>query len=363
MKIDYFHISEVPSSFANAVTVVKTCAALAENGAEVTLLCRDGGGSIERIFESYGVSHRFPIERITLSRLPGIGSSQFRLMAMRRMLRSDATVYTREIGVAVLGCALGKTVGYEYHAFPRKRFQRWLLSRLTALRSKPRIVSITSSVEAALLAFLGQPRDETFHVVPCGADLPLIGETAPAARMAGLRVGYVGHLFAGKGANIILGLARRFPGHTFEVVGRSGEIGAMEDRPDNIVLHGVVPHAAAMDLMQAFDIVLAPYQRGSKDPSGTDLSESFSPVKLFEYMAAAKPIICSDLPVLREVMTHEENGLLVEPGDLDAWSEGLTRLAGDPALRRRLALEGRARVEQRYSYAVRARRIIDILAA
>jgi glycosyltransferase involved in cell wall biosynthesis len=66
-----------------------------------------------------------------------------------------------------------------------------------------------------------------------------------------------------------------------------------------------------------------------------------SPLKLFEAMASGRPIVASDLPSIREVLTHEKNALLVPPGDARALARAIDRLAKDAALSR--ALAGRAR--------------------
>ena len=62
-----------------------------------------------------------------------------------------------------------------------------------------------------------------------------------------------------------------------------------------------------------------------------------SPLKLFEAMAAGRPLIAFDLPSLREILEHEQNALLVPPGDEDALAAAIDRLAGDEALSQRLA--------------------------
>ena len=59
-------------------------------------------------------------------------------------------------------------------------------------------------------------------------------------------------------------------------------------------------------------------------------------MKLFEYMAAGKAIICSDIPVLHEAVTHEETAIMVSPGNLNEWVEAVSRLRDDEVLRKRL---------------------------
>jgi glycosyltransferase involved in cell wall biosynthesis len=62
-----------------------------------------------------------------------------------------------------------------------------------------------------------------------------------------------------------------------------------------------------------------------------------SPLKLFEAMASGRPIVASDLPSIREVLTHEKNALLVPPGDAGALASAIERLLLDRELARALA--------------------------
>jgi len=83
-----------------------------------------------------------------------------------------------------------------------------------------------------------------------------------------------------------------------------------------------------------------------------------SPLKLFDYMAAGVPIVASDLPALREVLTDEENALLVPPGEPDGLARAIERLLGDPALAD--CLRGRAFADvAAYTWDRRAERIIE----
>ena len=62
-----------------------------------------------------------------------------------------------------------------------------------------------------------------------------------------------------------------------------------------------------------------------------------SPLKLFDYMAAGAPIVASDLPTVREVLTDGDNALLVPPGrPVDALAAAIRRLLVNPGLADRL---------------------------
>jgi glycosyltransferase involved in cell wall biosynthesis len=73
------------------------------------------------------------------------------------------------------------------------------------------------------------------------------------------------------------------------------------------------------------------------------------PKSLIEAAAAGRPIVTTDVPGCREVVRHEDNGLLVPAGDAAALADALMRLIENPELRRQMGDRGRARAEQEFS--------------
>ena len=107
--------------------------------------------------------------------------------------------------------------------------------------------------------------------------------------------------------------------------------------------------------------MLAPYldEVHGFDGAASNLANWMSPLKLFEYMAAGKPIICTDLPVLGEIVEDEKTALLCAANDLDCWAAAVTRLRDDKALRQRLGDAAVAEYRDRYSWQTRASRIFS----
>jgi glycosyltransferase involved in cell wall biosynthesis len=106
------------------------------------------------------------------------------------------------------------------------------------------------------------------------------------------------------------------------------------------------------------DVLLAPYQYGTKTAGGVDSTRWMCPIKLFEYMSTGIPVICSDLPVLRERITNGLNGLLVKEEDVDAWVSALTKLK-DTNLRKELGGNARQLIEDKHTWEKRAFTVLE----
>lgn len=87
------------------------------------------------------------------------------------------------------------------------------------------------------------------------------------------------------------------------------------------------------------------------------------PYTVLEAMAAAKPVVATDVAGTREAVEHETTGLLVPAGDPEAAAEALLRLVDDPALRRRMGEAGRRRVERHFGVRAQVHRVEQVYAA
>lgn len=117
---------------------------------------------------------------------------------------------------------------------------------------------------------------------------------------------------------------------------------------------GAVPHALVPGLLARADIGLAPY--------AGDAPNYFSPLKLYEYLAAGLATVVADLPGVRDVV-GEETAVLVPRGDAPALADAVAALVADPARRRRLGDAGRTLVLARHTWGHRARTILDLVDA
>jgi glycosyltransferase involved in cell wall biosynthesis len=159
-------------------------------------------------------------------------------------------------------------------------------------------------------------------------------------------------------------MAPRCPWASFHVVG-----GAESDLADwerkmegceNLFFHGYRPHAETDRYRQSMDVLLAPYQLEiTSEGGGTIDARSMSPIKIFEYMAAGKAILASDLPAIREILTDRVNARLCPADDTTSWVDALEELRDQPALREALGQAAREAFRAKHTWRARAKTMLD----
>ncbi|MGH2715251.1 MAG: glycosyltransferase family 4 protein [Thermoleophilaceae bacterium] len=118
-------------------------------------------------------------------------------------------------------------------------------------------------------------------------------------------------------------------------------------------LLGPIPHCQIPAVLAEADIGLAPYAR--------DAPDYFSPLKLFEYMAAGLAVVAGEIPATRELVTAE-HAVLVPRGDPEALAAAVAGLAVDARGRERLGRAARTLVANGHTWRHRARRVIEHVA-
>jgi glycosyltransferase involved in cell wall biosynthesis len=86
----------------------------------------------------------------------------------------------------------------------------------------------------------------------------------------------------------------------------------------------------------------------------------FSPLKVYEYMAAGLPVVASRIGQLDGLIQDRVNGLLCPPEDAAALAAALDELGNDPRLRQRLGEAARATVVREHSWEAVARRLLRL---
>ncbi|NJM71996.1 MAG: glycosyltransferase family 4 protein [Cyanobacteria bacterium CRU_2_1] len=117
-------------------------------------------------------------------------------------------------------------------------------------------------------------------------------------------------------------------------------------------LTGAVPPNEVPELLASMDVAVAPYPDQSQF--------YFSPLKVYEYMAAGVPVVASRIGQLEELIQDKVNGILCPPGDAMALAAALGRLRWQSQLRVRLGQAGRATVLKNYTWDAIVQRLLNL---
>jgi glycosyltransferase involved in cell wall biosynthesis len=360
MKIRYVVNARIPTPRAHGLQVMKTCEALARAGVEVELVVPRRKNAITADpFVYYGLTERF-----TITYLPTIDLIRYRVpfafslqtLAFTYSLARYVKRATNHECLYVRG-----EVGWLLPRFSRATFI-WenhirLAKRAAEARALARaraVVVVTERYKEDLVREHGYA-PERILVAPDGVDLAEFSR-APAKEEARKRLMlshekklavYVGSDLSWKGLSVLKEAAGMLP-REFDVIfvgpiTSGGEGRYMGERP-----HGEVPLWLA-----AADVLVL---------TGDAVSETArhytSPLKLFEYMAARRPIVATDLPSFREVLS-EETATFAPPGDARALAGAIERAARD--LASAIRAESAFQAVERYSWDERARRILAFI--
>jgi len=118
---------------------------------------------------------------------------------------------------------------------------------------------------------------------------------------------------------------------------------------EHIRFSGAVPYEHVPTLLATATIGVAPFDT-SRHPALRAAGFFWSPLKVYEYMAAGLPVVTTDLPPLNRIIRAGQEGELFAEGDVAALAQAIERLLCDPARARALGHAARERVVAHYSW-------------
>ena len=374
MKIALITNSRIPSLTANSIQAMKVAQALMQLGHDIKMFAPAETEPVtkETLLTHYGL-------RITpdLEQLPSIKRFKrldFIVHAQRAAKKFGADlIYTWLPQSAALGAWSGYPVVLEMHADNSGKLGVWWMRQFWNQKT-PKVMTVTTS---ALRKSLERSTNFKFPsdavlLAPNGVELEkYAGLPSPteARRQLNLKesltVGFTGHIYPGRGADLLFDLAKQMPNVNFLWVGGTPELVDLwrarlnEAKMINVTMTGFVKHEAIPMYQAAADVLLMPYSRSIEASSGQDIAEVINPMKMFEYMAAGRGIVCANLGVIREVL-NEGNAVFCEPGDVGNWEMEIEKLLADEPRRLALGKQARKDVEQ-LTWIKREERVMELL--
>lgn len=373
MNLKYLANIRLPTERAHGFAIMKMCEQFARLGFAVELIVpdkRDNLGSGDP-FQYYRIENNFLLTRSRHLDFLGLTEKWGRLfyfldlysflfaLKRRRFSKTDI-IYTRDFRLLSLFSA-DYRLCLEIHELPQRT-----AAFLRQAEKAQKLIALNSIIKRELVA-LGLPEEKIF-VAGDAVDLEKfqINLTKQQAReqlslpQDKKVVLYTGHFYKWKGVEVLAQAARILPETFFVFVGGvDPELGEFTDRygaSGNIKIIPFQPPHLMPAYLAAADVLALP------NSAEENISSRYtSPLKLFEYMAANRPIVSSDLPSLRETL-NEKNSVLVNPDDPTVLAEGIERILSEQELTARITTQALNDVSGQ-SWQQRARGICDFILA
>jgi glycosyltransferase involved in cell wall biosynthesis len=201
------------------------------------------------------------------------------------------------------------------------------------------------------------------NIVPMGVDIFQFGNQAPVTTKRSKHIVlFVGRLVAAKGVSDLLEAFAALPAELRSetelwIIGEGSERTKLEQRAQTLKIDtsvrflGRIPHDALPGYYATADLYVAP-----------SIIEGQG-VALIEAMASGLPVIAYETGGIRDVVSHEETGILIAPRDIQSLSKALVTLLQDSGLRRRLGRQGQHNSRQQYNWEAIAQQLIDVFSS
>jgi len=374
MKLIYLSTAVFPSPLANRLQTMKMGQAFSKI-CDFKLFVGEKKTSDEEIFDYYSISNRFKIIPLGIPKIkPRVIFSLPRYIKIIKKEKPDF-IYIREIRLAFLLSLFFRNIIFEIHDFLGCGkllcyFNKFFLKRLM-------LIVATNHWKGSEIKKIFKINENKIVVAPNGVDVNRFHIEIDKKKtreqfklpLNKFIVGYVGMLETmgrEKGIDILIKAIRllknEFSNVSLCLVGGPKErimeytdlvkkIGLTNN--EDVIFVNRVNHQAVPMYLKIFDILVLPY------PKNRHYSYYMSPLKLFEYMAAKKPIVASSLPSIKEVL-NSENSFLVDPDDPNSLADGIKTILKNPELSGEIASRAFYDV-QNYTWENRARNILNFI--
>ena len=367
-KIECIYITRtsLPSNNARSVHVMKICEQLNNlYGQKFVALVGNKYESTEVICSKYGTSH-FEIKELGIKCqnkksfyvFASHAAKFVRKYNIKKVITRDplTALYISLMGIDVvldLHADMGWECGRAYHIFKAKKIVN---------KKNLHFSAITYSLKDYYISNYNELYEKMI-VIPDGVTLECYEGVSCVIPLKNdiIKIGYVGKFTSGKGIDTIIKIAKAMPKYRFYMYGGTKDDAENETGltvSDNIVFGGYINNSKVPEIMKEMDIMMLPNKEKqicNKVPMG----EFTSPIKMFEYMASGRPIIASDIPVLREVL-NEQNCYFANEDDISSWIECIEYINNnrDEALVK--SRRAKKDVEQ-YTWKKRAEKLVELI--
>ena len=365
MRLSYLFNSAVPSHNAGSIQVIKTCEGFIQNNKEVFIITPNTGlrTSIKSFYDLKSTPKRIKLKYFT--QYPrGFKYYIFSILSVIKAisLKTDLFITRNLFTLIILNILKKKTIIEIHHDLSNEgRIVRFIYRNFKILNSRNilRVIAITKPVKKFLIQTLGV-NENKIKIIPSASSLRL--KFKPLKKKKKYRIGYFGSLEKSKGLEFIIKLAKIDKINDYFVYGgKKDDIDELNKTNNfkNLYLNKFVSYKNLKYHLDKMDVLIMPSNKKKLKSLGGvgNIAKYTSPLKLFDYLAAGKFIIISDLKVFNEIIRNNKHCIVMKL-DHFKWLKVIQNIKNDlkniNVLKRNALL-----LSKQYTYKNRAKLILD----
>lgn len=369
MKIAIFNVTATTHFGGLETYAWEVGNALAQRGHKVTIVAGEGGEARNQsvqlktfpftpreAFPKFGTRFRKLMERLSFARqaLPWLLAQNFDAVIINKPFDFVALWWAKRRGCkAITVFRSGGTDFFTLDRFFASAIDLWLsTSRYNArqieVRYPKRVTLVPNGVDVQLFSQQGREVDSNDQRLA-------LRQAFNIPAQAPLTVS-IGRLIGWKGLHVVIEALVKIPAMHYLIIGEGGEhqrlLALAQTLGVNERVHfaGRQAHDALPRFLNAADIFVQP-----------SVGEEAFGISVVEAMACGLPAVVSRNGGMVEIVEHGQNGLLLPPGDVDTWADGLQSLVADAEYRVKLGVAARKHVEATFTWAANAEKLEGLL--
>jgi len=353
-RLIYIANARIPTEKAHGLQIMKMCEAFARLGFDVELwLPQRKNHILDDPFDFYSVKKNFSLRSFPVwdlvGMIPHLGfwleNTTFSLAVVKALKKEpeDAIVYSRDqISLAMIQKRTGRATYFELHNPPQKvrpfHIQLWQNAKHIFVINQ-QILNFLNvhGVLAKKITVCPSALDEKFIASLNQVPIAVVRQQLQISTEKKLIV-YTGHLYPEKGIDSLIAAMTELPdnyfcliiGGTADLIHHYQQVISEKQLEEKVRMVGWVKHEIIASYLTAADVlVISNSARWSQSNSFT------SPMKVFEYMAARRSIVASDVPALREIL-NDSSAYFFQPDSAHSLAETIRRVVDSPELKQKI---------------------------